>query len=106
MWVNVAFTSVFARFVDIEPEEFERVTAETYLGFVTGTAQKRSDQEHHEREPDGENQAGQEPAVPLLVADSLDSSSRITTDSFADRSRGPPAQANRRLSRVSSRSQR
>jgi NAD(P)-dependent dehydrogenase (short-subunit alcohol dehydrogenase family) len=36
-WVNVAFTSVFARFVDIEPEEFERVTRVTYLGFVNGT---------------------------------------------------------------------
>ncbi len=37
IWVNVAFTSVFARFVDIEPEEFERVTQVTYLGFVNGT---------------------------------------------------------------------
>ena len=36
-WVNVAFTSVFARFVDIEPEEFDRVTQVTYLGFVNGT---------------------------------------------------------------------
>jgi NAD(P)-dependent dehydrogenase (short-subunit alcohol dehydrogenase family) len=37
VWVNVAFTSVFARFVDIEPEEFERVTQVAYLGFVNGT---------------------------------------------------------------------
>jgi NAD(P)-dependent dehydrogenase (short-subunit alcohol dehydrogenase family) len=37
VWINVAFTSVFARFVDIEPEEFERVTRVTYLGFVNGT---------------------------------------------------------------------
>jgi len=37
VWVNVAFTSVFARFVDIEPEEFERVTQVTYLGYVNGT---------------------------------------------------------------------
>src|SRR4051794_7876025 len=37
VWVNVAFTSVFARFVDIEPEEFERVTRVTYLGYVNGT---------------------------------------------------------------------
>ncbi len=37
VWVNVAFTSVFARFVDIEAEEFERVTRVTYLGFVNGT---------------------------------------------------------------------
>jgi NAD(P)-dependent dehydrogenase (short-subunit alcohol dehydrogenase family) len=37
VWVNVAFTSVFAKFVDIEPEEFERITRVTYLGFVNGT---------------------------------------------------------------------
>ena len=37
VWVNNAFTSVFARFVDIEPEEFRRVTEVTYLGFVNGT---------------------------------------------------------------------
>jgi NAD(P)-dependent dehydrogenase (short-subunit alcohol dehydrogenase family) len=37
VWVNVAFTSVFAKFVDIEPDEFERVTEVTYLGYVNGT---------------------------------------------------------------------
>jgi short-subunit dehydrogenase len=37
VWVNVAFTSVFARFVDIEPDEFERVTRVNYVGFVNGT---------------------------------------------------------------------
>lgn len=37
VWVNVAFTSVFARFEDIEPEEFKRVTEVSYLGFVYGT---------------------------------------------------------------------
>jgi NAD(P)-dependent dehydrogenase (short-subunit alcohol dehydrogenase family) len=37
VWVNVAFTSVFAKFVDIEPDEFERVTRVSYLGFVNGT---------------------------------------------------------------------
>jgi NAD(P)-dependent dehydrogenase (short-subunit alcohol dehydrogenase family) len=37
VWVNVAFSSVFARFVDIEPEEFERTTRVTYLGYVNGT---------------------------------------------------------------------
>ena len=37
VWVNDAFTSVFARFVDIDPEEFRRVTEVTYLGFVNGT---------------------------------------------------------------------
>jgi len=37
VWVNVAFTSVFAPFTDIEPEEFQRVTDVTYLGYVNGT---------------------------------------------------------------------
>jgi len=37
VWVNVAFTSVFARFMDIEPEEFRRVTDVNYHGFVNGT---------------------------------------------------------------------
>ena len=37
VWVNVAFTSVFARFMDIEPDEFRRVTEVTYLGYVHGT---------------------------------------------------------------------
>ena len=36
-WVNVASQSVFARFVDIEPDEFRRVTETTYLGYVYGT---------------------------------------------------------------------
>jgi NAD(P)-dependent dehydrogenase (short-subunit alcohol dehydrogenase family) len=37
VWVNVAFTSVFARFDDITPAEFRRVTEVSYLGFVHGT---------------------------------------------------------------------
>jgi NAD(P)-dependent dehydrogenase (short-subunit alcohol dehydrogenase family) len=37
VWVNVAFTSVFAPFTEIEPEEFRRVTEVSYLGFVYGT---------------------------------------------------------------------
>jgi len=37
VWVNVAFTSVFARFMDIEPEEYKRVTEVNYLGFTNGT---------------------------------------------------------------------
>lgn len=37
VWVNDAFTSVFAPFHEIEPEEFRRVTETTYLGFVHGT---------------------------------------------------------------------
>ncbi|QRP49739.1 SDR family oxidoreductase [Amycolatopsis sp. FDAARGOS 1241] len=36
-WVNVAFTSVFARFSDVRPEEFRRVTEVSYLGYVHGT---------------------------------------------------------------------
>jgi NAD(P)-dependent dehydrogenase (short-subunit alcohol dehydrogenase family) len=37
VWVNVAFTSVFAPFVQISPEEFRRVTEVSYLGYVYGT---------------------------------------------------------------------
>ncbi len=37
VWVNVAFTSVFAPFIEISPEEFKRVTDVAYLGFVYGT---------------------------------------------------------------------
>ena len=37
VWVNVAFTSVFARFDDIAPEEYRRATEVTYLGYVWGT---------------------------------------------------------------------
>jgi NAD(P)-dependent dehydrogenase (short-subunit alcohol dehydrogenase family) len=37
VWVNVAFASVFAPFADITAQEFQRVTAVSYLGFVYGT---------------------------------------------------------------------
>ena len=37
VWVNVAFTSVFAPFTQIEPAEFKRVTEVSYLGYVYGT---------------------------------------------------------------------
>ncbi|MEU8437647.1 SDR family oxidoreductase [Streptomyces sp. NPDC029216] len=37
VWVNVAFTTVFAPFEEIRPEEFRRVTEVTYLGYVHGT---------------------------------------------------------------------
>ena len=37
IWVNVAFSSVFARAVDVTAEEFKRTTEVTYLGFVYGT---------------------------------------------------------------------
>ena len=37
VWVNVAFTSVFAQFQDIEPAEYKRVTEVSYLGYVYGT---------------------------------------------------------------------
>jgi NAD(P)-dependent dehydrogenase (short-subunit alcohol dehydrogenase family) len=37
VWVNDAFTVVFAPFTDVEPEEFKRVTEVTYLGYVYGT---------------------------------------------------------------------
>ena len=37
VWVNVAFTSVFAQFQDIKPAEYKRVTEVSYLGYVYGT---------------------------------------------------------------------
>lgn len=37
IWINSAFSSVFAPFSEIEPEEYERATAVTYLGYVWGT---------------------------------------------------------------------
>ena len=36
-WVNVAFTSVFAPFSEIQPDEYRRVTEVTYLGYVYAT---------------------------------------------------------------------
>jgi len=38
VWINVAFTSVFAPFSEITAEEFKRVTEVSYLGFVYGTS--------------------------------------------------------------------
>ena len=37
VWVNDAFSSVFARFGDITAEEFRRITEVSYLGYVYGT---------------------------------------------------------------------
>jgi NAD(P)-dependent dehydrogenase (short-subunit alcohol dehydrogenase family) len=37
VWINVAFTSVFAPLAEITPAEFRRVTEVSYLGFVHGT---------------------------------------------------------------------
>src|SRR4051794_3451545 len=37
IWVNVAFTSVFGTFMQIDPEEFQRVTDVSYHGYVHGT---------------------------------------------------------------------
>lgn len=37
VWVNDAMATVFARFIDTEPEEFRRATEVTYLGAVYGT---------------------------------------------------------------------
>ncbi len=37
VWVNNAMNSVFAKFKDITPQEFKRVTEVTYLGQVYGT---------------------------------------------------------------------
>jgi NAD(P)-dependent dehydrogenase (short-subunit alcohol dehydrogenase family) len=37
VWINTAFSSVFAKFTDISPDEYERTTRVTYLGYVWGT---------------------------------------------------------------------
>ncbi|GAA0375861.1 SDR family oxidoreductase [Microbispora corallina] len=37
VWINIAFTTVFAPFMEITPEEYERTTRVTYLGYVWGT---------------------------------------------------------------------
>jgi NAD(P)-dependent dehydrogenase (short-subunit alcohol dehydrogenase family) len=37
LWVNNAFSSVFARFTDIGMDEFQRTTEVSYLGYVYGT---------------------------------------------------------------------
>ncbi|HZO34028.1 MAG TPA: SDR family oxidoreductase [Gaiellaceae bacterium] len=37
VWVNDAMATVFARFVDVEPDEYKRATEVTYLGTVYGT---------------------------------------------------------------------
>ncbi|GAB3570644.1 SDR family oxidoreductase [Amycolatopsis endophytica] len=37
VWVNTAFSGVFAPFDEVSPEEYRRVTEVTYLGFVHGT---------------------------------------------------------------------
>src|SRR5438105_767409 len=37
VWVNNAMVTVYAEFLDIEPEEFRRATEATYLGMVWGT---------------------------------------------------------------------
>jgi NAD(P)-dependent dehydrogenase (short-subunit alcohol dehydrogenase family) len=37
VWVNDAMVSVFAEFVNIDPDEFEQVTRVTYLGYANGT---------------------------------------------------------------------
>jgi len=37
IWVNNAFAGIFSPFLEVTPEEYERVTAVTYLGQVNGT---------------------------------------------------------------------
>jgi NAD(P)-dependent dehydrogenase (short-subunit alcohol dehydrogenase family) len=37
VWINVAFSTLFAPFHEIKPDEFERATRVTYLGYVWGT---------------------------------------------------------------------
>ena len=49
VWVNVAFTSVFAPFAEITPDEFRRVTEVSYLGFVNGTMAALARMRPHDR---------------------------------------------------------
>lgn len=37
VWINDAMVTVYAEFLDIEPDEFQRATEVTYLGMVWGT---------------------------------------------------------------------
>jgi NAD(P)-dependent dehydrogenase (short-subunit alcohol dehydrogenase family) len=37
VWINNAFAGIFSRFMDVTPDEYERVTQVTYLGQVNGT---------------------------------------------------------------------
>lgn len=37
IWINVAFAGVVAPFLDVEPEDYKRVTEVTYLGQINGT---------------------------------------------------------------------
>jgi len=37
VWTNVAFSSVFAEFVELTPAEYRRITEVSYLGYVWGT---------------------------------------------------------------------
>ena len=37
VWINVAFSNVFAEFRELTPEEYRRITDVSYLGFVWGT---------------------------------------------------------------------
>ncbi len=37
VWVNVAFSSIFATFDDISPDEYRRATEVSYFGFIWGT---------------------------------------------------------------------
>ncbi|MTD56041.1 SDR family NAD(P)-dependent oxidoreductase [Amycolatopsis sp. RM579] len=49
VWVNDAFTSVFAPFIDIGPDEYRRVTEVTYLGYVHGTRAALKRMRHRDR---------------------------------------------------------
>ena len=37
IWINDAMTTVYSSFLDLDPEEFERVTDVTYIGAVNGS---------------------------------------------------------------------
>jgi NAD(P)-dependent dehydrogenase (short-subunit alcohol dehydrogenase family) len=49
IWVNVAFTSVFSPFDQIEPGEYRRVTEVSYLGYIHGTMAALSHMKRRDR---------------------------------------------------------
>jgi hypothetical protein len=51
VWVNDAFTSVFAPFTEIGADEFRRVTEVSYLGFVNGTRAALARMRKRDRSP-------------------------------------------------------
>ena len=65
VWVNVAFTSVFAPFEQIHPDEYRRVTEVSYLGYVYGTMAALRKMKPRDR---GTDRAGRVPRWPTAAS--------------------------------------